>query len=62
MNTAVTAGYFRLRFVLTALQGMLAADSVEAEVPGDVLKGLCLIIEDAVLELQKNNKEVKTNE
>lgn len=53
MNTAVTDGYYRLRFVLAALQGMLAADSVEAEVSGEVLKGLSLIIEDAVLELQK---------
>lgn len=44
--------YYRLRFVLAALQGMVAADPVEAEVSGDVLKGLCLIIEDVVLELQ----------
>lgn len=52
MNTAVTDGYCRLRFALAALQGIVAADPVEADVSGDVLKGLCLIIEDAVLELQ----------
>ena len=45
--------YCRLRFVLAALQGMVVADPVEAEVSGDVLKGLCLIVEDTVLELQK---------
>jgi hypothetical protein len=53
MNTAVTDAYCRLRFVLAALQGMVATDPVEAEVSGDVLKGLCLIVEDSVLELQK---------
>lgn len=54
MNTAVTDSYYRLRFVLAALQGMVAVDPVEAEVSGDVLKGLCLIVEDSVLELQQN--------
>jgi len=56
MNAAVTDAYCRLRFVLAALQGMVVADPVEAEVSGDVLKGLCLVVEDIALELQQNRR------